>query len=104
MARAKDDIRAFSLLAMVISLFETGYLRTGAGPFQSDVGHLSGHSAGHAMSIRLADAMHRGAWCHDRATGSDSIAFLRQDWFVLAALPSTRFVPGSVYGPRHPTQ
>jgi hypothetical protein len=28
------------------------------------------------MSIRLADAMRRGAWCHDRETGSDSIDFL----------------------------
>lgn len=87
MARANEDMRAFSLLAMVISLFETGYLRTGAGLFQSDVGRLSGHSAGHAMSIRLADAMRRGAWCHDRETGSDSIDFLRRDWFELAPLP-----------------
>jgi hypothetical protein len=39
------------------------------------------------MSIRLADAMRRGAWCHDRETGSDSVDFLRQDWFALAALP-----------------
>lgn len=86
-ARANDDMRAFSLLAMVVSLFETGYLRTGAGLFQADLGHLSGHSAGRAMSIRLADAMRRGAWCHDRETGSDSVDFLRQDWFALAAVP-----------------
>jgi hypothetical protein len=32
-ARANDDMRAFSLLAMVVSLFETGSLRTGAGLF-----------------------------------------------------------------------
>ncbi|HEY6696607.1 MAG TPA: hypothetical protein VIZ67_00150 [Acidimicrobiales bacterium] len=86
-ARANDDMRAFSLLAMVVSLFETGYLRTGAGLFQSDAGHLSGHSAGHAMSLRLADAMRRGAWCRDRETRSDSVDFLRQDWFALAPLP-----------------
>jgi hypothetical protein len=86
-ARANDDMRAFSLLAMVVSLFETGYLRTGAGLFQSDVGHLSGHSAGRAMAVRLADAMRRGAWCHDDETGSDSVDFLRQDWFSLAPLP-----------------
>jgi hypothetical protein len=30
-ARANDDMWAFPLLAMVVSLFETGYLRTGAG-------------------------------------------------------------------------
>jgi hypothetical protein len=83
-ARANDDMRAFSLLAMVVSLFETGYLRTGAGLFQSDPGHLS---VGRSMALRVADAMRRGAWCHDDATGSDSIDFLRQDWFELAALP-----------------
>jgi hypothetical protein len=42
-ARANDDMRAFSLLAMVISLFETGYLRTGAGLFEASPGHLSAH-------------------------------------------------------------
>jgi hypothetical protein len=83
-ARANDDMRAFSLLAMVVSLFETGYLRTGAGLFQYDLGHLS---AGQSMAVRLADAMRRGAWCRDRETGSDSIDFLRQDWFALAPLP-----------------
>ena len=34
-ARANDDPRAFSLLAMVVSLFETGYLRSGAGLFEA---------------------------------------------------------------------
>ena len=91
-ARANDDMRAFSLLAMVVSLLETGYLRTGAGLFQYDLGHLSGgqsagQSAGQSMAIRVADAMRRGAWCHDRETGSDSVDFLRQDWFALAPLP-----------------
>ncbi len=76
-ARANDDMRAFSLLAMVVSLFETGYLRTGAGLFESDLGHLS--RAG--VATRLADAMRRGAQC----TGS--IDFLRLDWFSLADLP-----------------
>jgi hypothetical protein len=76
-ARANDDPRAFSLLAMVVSLFETGYLRTGAGLFQADTGHLSRPG----MSLRLADAMRRGALC----TGS--LDFLRMDWFELAARP-----------------
>jgi hypothetical protein len=76
-ARANDDMRAFSLLAMVVSLFETGYLRTGAGLFESDTGHLS--RAG--VATRLADAMRRGARC----TGS--IDFLRLDWFGVADLP-----------------
>lgn len=44
-SRANDDPRAFSLLAMVIGLFETGYLATGAGLFEYDRGHLS-HEAG----------------------------------------------------------
>ncbi len=76
-ARANDDMRAFSLLAMVVSLFETGYLRTGAGLFESDLGHLS--RAG--VANRLADAMRRGAQC----TGS--IDFLRIDWFSFADWP-----------------
>jgi hypothetical protein len=86
-ARANDDMRAFSLLAMVVSLFETGYLRTGAGLFQYDPGHISGPSHGEAMALRLADALRRGAWCHDEATGSDSIDYLQLDWFELAPLP-----------------
>jgi hypothetical protein len=83
-ARANDDMRAFSLLAMVISLFETGYLRTGMGLFESDLGHLS---AGDGMAIRLGDAMRRGALCHDAVTGADSIDYLQIDWFDLAPLP-----------------
>jgi len=75
-ARANDDLRAFSLLAMVVSLFETGYLRRGAGLFESSAGHLS--EAG--MGTRVADAMRRGARC------SGSVDFLRTDWFELAAL------------------
>jgi len=76
-ARANDDLRAFSLLAMVVSLFETGYLRAGAGLFESDPGHL----ARGGMATRVADAMRRGARC----TGS--VDFLRTDWFALADLP-----------------
>ena len=83
-ARANDDMRAFSLLAMVVSLFETGYLRTGANLFESDLGHLS---AAPGVATRMADAMSRGAWCSDTVTGSDSIDFLRIDWFALAPLP-----------------
>ena len=75
-ARANDDLRAFSLLAMVVSLFETGYLRTGAGLFQADTGHLERTG----MAARVADAMRRGALC----TGS--IDFMRTDWFEIADL------------------
>jgi hypothetical protein len=75
-ARANDDMRAFSLLAMVVSLFETGYLRTGAGLFESSPGHLS-HEG---MAVRVADAMRRGALCRG------SIDFMRLNWFDLADL------------------
>ncbi|HSZ36500.1 MAG TPA: hypothetical protein VK773_05365 [Acidimicrobiales bacterium] len=80
-ARANDDMHAFSLLAMVISLFETGYLARGAGLFESSPGHFSSDER---MAVRLSDAMARGARCHDEVTGSDSIDFLQMDWFAVA--------------------
>lgn len=83
-ARANDDMHAFSLLAMVISLFETGYLARGAGLFESSPGHFSSDER---MAVRLSDAMVRGARCHDNLTGSDSIDFLRMDWFAVAHQP-----------------
>jgi len=81
-ARANDDLHAFSLLAMVVCLFETGYLRTGAGLFEYSPGHLSagGSLEGtERMATRVADAMRRGALC------SGSVDFLRTDWFELAS-------------------
>ncbi|HVT42398.1 MAG TPA: hypothetical protein VHD39_05395 [Acidimicrobiales bacterium] len=83
-ARANDDLHAFSLLAMVLSLFETGYLASGAGLFEASPGHFS--SSPH-MAERLSDAMRRGALCHDDETGADSIDFLRMDWFAVADIP-----------------
>ena len=80
-SRANDDMHAFSLLAMVISLFETGYLASGAGLFESLPGHFSSSPS---MAIRLSDALARGARCHDGETGADSIDFLRMDWFAVA--------------------
>jgi hypothetical protein len=76
-ARANDDPRAFSLLAMVVSLFESGNLAAGAGLFEADTGHLS--RAG--MADRLADAMLRGALC----AGSNDL--LAEDWFAVADRP-----------------
>ncbi len=76
-ARANDDLHAFSLLAMVVCLFESGYLATGAGLFQSATGHLS--EAG--MATRVADAMRRGALC------AGSVDFMTTDWFELAPEP-----------------
>jgi hypothetical protein len=82
-ARANDDMRAFSLLAMVISLFETGYLQRGAGLFESSPGHLSENPQ---LAGRLADAMRRGALCHDCEADQDSVDFLHFDWFSVAHL------------------
>jgi hypothetical protein len=76
-SRANDDPRGFSLLAMVVSLFETGYLASGAGLFEYDRGHLS-HEG---MAIRLADALRRGALVGAHAGGPD---LLRIDWFARA--------------------
>ncbi len=73
-ARANDDMRAFSLLAMVVSLFETGHLARGAGLFEASPGHLSEPG----MAARVADAMRRGANCEG------SVDFLGLDWFELA--------------------
>jgi hypothetical protein len=79
-ARANDDPRGFSLLAMIVSLFETGYMATGAGLFQYDRGHLS-HEG---MAVRLADAMRRGALCAAHSGGPD---LMKRDWFADAARP-----------------
>lgn len=74
-ARAIPDPRGFSLLAMVIGLFETGYVSQAAGLFQSDLGHL--RRAG--MADRLGDAMRRGAQC--------GLDLLEVDWFEVADRP-----------------
>jgi hypothetical protein len=80
-SRANDDPHAFSLLAMVISLFETGYLATGAGLFEYDRGHLS-HEG---MAVRMADAMRRGALC--AAAAGHGADLLQRDWFADAERP-----------------
>lgn len=76
-ARANDDPKGFSLLAMVVSLFETGYLSAGAGLFEAFPGQLS--RAG--VAVRVADAMRRGALV------DGSVDFMAVDWFELAHLP-----------------
>jgi hypothetical protein len=76
-ARANDDLRAFSLLAMVVSLFETGIARTGLGLFEANTGNLSKRG----MAQRLADALRRGAMT------SGSQDFLEKDWFAVADRP-----------------
>ena len=79
-ARANDDPRAFSLLAQIVGLFETGYVAAGMGLFEYDRGHLS-HEG---MAVRLADAMRRGALS---AAANHSIDFFAVDWFEHAELP-----------------
>jgi hypothetical protein len=78
-ARANDDPRGFSLLAMVVSLFETGYLATGAGLFESFPGQLSRDG----IAVRVADALRRGALTHGLG-GEPDVDFLAVDWFSLA--------------------
>ncbi len=88
-SRANDDPRAFSLLAMVLGLFETGYLYGAAkGFFEYDRGHLSRDVD--RMAVRLADAMYRGAMLatHLNDTGRhDATDLLATDWFAHADRP-----------------
>ncbi|MEM7337219.1 MAG: hypothetical protein AAF467_01155 [Actinomycetota bacterium] len=79
---ANEDARAFSLQAMVLSLFESGHLATGAGLFESDTGHFS--ADGERMAVRMGDAMRRGFLCGTRAGGDDLLSL---DWFDLADEP-----------------
>ena len=76
-ARANDDPRGFSLLAMVVSLFETGYLSHGAGLFEAYPDQLSREG----VAVRVADAMRRGALV------SGSVDFMSVDWFAHASEP-----------------
>lgn len=78
-ARANDDPRGFSLLAMVVSLFETGYLSAGAGLFEAFPGQLSQDG----MTVRIGDAMRRGALSHG-LDGAPDVDFMNVDWFELA--------------------
>ena len=84
-ARANDDPRGFSLLAMVVSLFETGYLATGAGLFEAFPGQLSREG----MAVRVADALRRGALTNG-LDGEPDVDFLALDWFSLADQPIDR--------------
>ncbi|MGZ4733964.1 MAG: hypothetical protein ACXVKA_03445 [Acidimicrobiia bacterium] len=88
-SRANDDPAGFSLLAMVLGLFETGYLFNAAkGFFEYDRGHLSRDAD--RMAIRLADAMARGAnaaWHLDDHGRPDDTDFMGVDWFEYADWP-----------------
>jgi len=88
-SRANDDPEAFSLLAMVLGLFETGYFFDAAnGFFEYDRGHISRDPE--RMDARLADAMYRGAklaWFLDDRDRSDETDLLATDWFAYADWP-----------------
>jgi hypothetical protein len=88
-ARCNDDPRAFSLLAMVLGLFETGYLFDAAkGFFEYDRGHLSRDID--RMAVRLADAMYRGAmlaWHVNDTYPGRRTDLLATDWFEHADRP-----------------
>ena len=76
--RASPNPQGYSLLAMVIGLFETGALEAGAGSFfRADTGHFQRSG----MSVRLADAFYRGARC-----GRDLMTI---DWFAHSDRPVT---------------
>ena len=86
-SRANDDPRAFALLAMVLGLFETGYLYGAAkGFFEYDRGHLSRDVD--RMAVRLADATYRGAmlatYLNESGRGSKATDLLATDWFAHA--------------------
>lgn len=76
-ARASDNPQAFTLLAMVVNLFQTGALDGAAGIFEPDPGHLSTNG----MPDRFADALRRGAVCHG------STDFLAVDFWSRANRP-----------------
>src|SRR4051794_20385032 len=89
-SRANDDPSAFSLLAMVLGLFETGYLYGAAkGFFEYDRGHLSRDVD--RMAVRLADATYRGAilatHLNETGRGSKATDLLATDWFAHADRP-----------------
>jgi hypothetical protein len=88
-SRCNDDPEAFSLLAMVLGLFETGYFFDAAnGFFEYDRGHISRDPE--RMAARLADAMYRGAklaWHLDDNGRSDETDLLATDWFAYADWP-----------------
>ena len=88
-SRANDDPEAFSLLAMVLGLFETGYFFDAAnGFFEYDRGHISRDPE--RMATRLADAMYRGAklaWHLDDNGRSAETDLLATDWFAYADWP-----------------
>jgi hypothetical protein len=95
-ARANDRPEGFSLLAMVVSLFETGALAHGMGMFDAAPGQLS-HAG---MATRLADAMRRGALSHGLDGAAPDVDLLGVDWFALADVPIVELCERFAIGPK----
>ena len=77
-SRADANPEAFALLAMVLSLFETGSLAS-VSIFRQDPRYMTRNAR--RMGERLADAMYRGAVVARHFRGEDLMAV---DWFSLA--------------------
>jgi hypothetical protein len=88
-ARATPDFSAFALLAMMLSLFETGSIAQGAGGFfERDAGHISRDAE--RMGVRLGDAMSRGkrlAFALESNGRLGDCDLLSADWFARADQP-----------------
>ena len=95
-ARANDRPEGFSLLAMVVSLFETGALAHGMGMFDAAPGQLS-HAG---MATRVADAMRRGALSHGLDGAAPDVDLLGVDWFALADVPIDELRERFAIGPK----
>jgi len=95
-ARANDRPEGFSLLAMVVSLFETGALAHGMGMFDAAPGQLS-HAG---MAARVADAMRRGAVSHGLDGSAPDVDLLGVDWFTLADAPVAELRQRFAIGPK----
>ena len=70
-SRANDDPRGFALLAMSVSLFQSGAAQS-AGIFDND--HQKVASDPRRIGIRLADAMYRGAIVASNFNGQDLLS------------------------------
>jgi len=70
-SRANDDPRGFALLAMSVSLFQSGDVQS-AGIFDSDRQKVA--SDPRRIGIRLADAMYRGAIVASNFNGQDLLS------------------------------
>ena len=84
LAESDDNPAGFSLLAMILGLFDTGAIDHAAGIFDADAGHLNDER----MAIRLADALRRGISAR-KPDGTRDGGLMSVDWFEYADLPTS---------------